>query len=84
MTAVYHRTPAAPMHDGVIGPGYWTVVATRLGNTWRYRDGWDAKQLMAAAETDEIILMHRRVKDGWELVAQLAGPAWRRLQAQRA
>lgn len=84
MTEVYHRTPSAPMHNGVIGPGYWTVVATRFGAIWRYRDGFESKHLIAASATNEIIVMHRRSAEGWQLVAQLAGPAWRRLQERSA
>jgi hypothetical protein len=60
----------------------WTVVATRTGRFWNYRNGHTGAALVAAADADTIVLMHRRAAEGWELVARLAGPAWRRFQAR--
>ena len=88
MTAAYQPTPPAALHiavsAGEITADAWTVVATRTGRFWSYRTGHTGAALVAAADADTIVLMHRRAAAGWELVAQLAGPAWRRFQARRA
>lgn len=89
MTKVYHRAPITPTHNGVIGVGYWTVLATRTGGYWKWRDENDKsteaqEALRARCDANEIILMHRHGAEDWELVAQLAGPAWRRFQARSA
>lgn len=88
MTAAYQPTPPAALHNvvsaGEITADGWTVVATRTGRFWSYRTGYTGAALVAAADADTIVLMHRRAAEGWELVAQLAGPAWRRFQARRA
>lgn len=89
MTApVYQPTLPAATHSVVstseITAEGWTVVATRTGRFWSYRTGHTGAALVAAADADTIVLMHRRAAEGWELVAQLAGPAWRRFQARRA
>lgn len=88
MAGVYQPTPPAALHNVVseyeITADRWTVVATRTGRFWSYRTGYTGAALVAAADADTIVLMHRRAAEGWELVAQLAGPAWRRFQARRA
>lgn len=88
MTAAYQPTSPAATHSAVsageITADGWTVVATRTGRFWSYRTGYTGAALVAAADADTIVLMHRRAAEGWELVAQLAGPAWRRFQARRA
>lgn len=88
MTAAYQPTSPAATHSVVseceITADRWTVVATRTGRFWSYRTGYTGAALVAAADADTIVLMHRRAAAGWELVAQLAGPAWRRFQARRA
>lgn len=87
MAGVYQPATPAALHNVVseceITADAWTVVATRTGRFWNYRDGYTGAALVAAAEADTIVLMHRRAAEGWELVAQLAGPAWRRFQARR-
>lgn len=86
-SAVYQPTASAALHkvviDREITADNWTVVATRTGRFWSYRDGHTSEALLAASDSGAVILMHRRVGRGWELVAQLAGPAWRRFQARR-
>jgi hypothetical protein len=87
MTApVYLSTSPAASHNvvsaGEITADRWTVVATRTGRFWSYRNGHTGAALVAAADADTIVLMHRRAAEGWELVARLAGPVWRRFQAQ--
>ena len=88
MAGVYQPATPAALHNVVseceITADRWTVVATRTGRFWSYRTGYTGAALVAAADADTIVLMHRRAAEGWELVAQLAGPAWRRFQARRA
>ena len=88
MAGVYQPATPAALHNvvsaGEITADAWTVVATRTGRFWSYRTGHTGAALVAAADADTIVLMHRRAAEGWELVAQLAGPAWRRFQARRA
>ncbi len=92
MTAtVYATNPPAASHNVVnvdeINADTWTVIATRTGIYWTWCDDYHSvhahQALRAASDANEIILMHRRIKDGWELVARLSGPAWRRFQARR-
>ena len=90
-SAAYQPTASAALHkvviDREITADNWTVVATRTGIYWTWRDDYHSvpahQALRAASDANEIILMHRRIKDGWELVARLSGPAWRRFQARR-
>lgn len=91
MTAAYQPTSPAATHSvvsaGEITADGWTVIATSTNSRWSYRAGYgsdDARAaLHAASLRNEIVLMHRRIAGGWELVARLAGPAWRRFQARR-
>lgn len=67
-------------------PQQWTPVATRvltgttfLVHAWRW-DDYDPKAVRAAAESGEIVLMHRHAEGRVELVARPAGKGWRKLQ----
>lgn len=91
-TALYQPPASAALHNAVsnteINADRWAVIATNANSRWSYRDDYqsdDARAaLHAASDANTVILMHRRVTDGWELVARLSGPAWRRFQARRA
>ena len=92
MAGVYQPAPPAALHNAVSAPEInahcWTVLATRTGAHWQWRDernkSTEAQQaLRHASDANEIIIMHRRLGKGWELVARLSGPAWRRLQTRR-
>lgn len=93
MAGVYQPATPAALHNAVsareITADAWTVIAKRTGSHWQWCDERDKtpeaqKSLHALSDANHIIIMHRRVGRGWELVAQLAGPAWRRFQARRA
>lgn len=93
MTVKVYQPPAfAALHNVVntheITADKWTALAVRLGRYWKWSDSYSSTEaqqaLRARCDANEIIVMHRRVSGGWELVARLAGPAWRRLQARRA
>lgn len=91
MAGVYQLTPPAALHNSVstteITADKWTVIATSTNSRWSYYGDYGSKDaraaLHAASDANTVILMHRRASDGWELVARLAGPAWRRFQARR-
>lgn len=60
---------------------HWTVIARSASpGNWHFTGGWSSEVALAAAGANEIVLMHRKFPDapGWQLVARLAGPAWRR------
>lgn len=90
-TALYQPPAPAALHKTVsaseITADAWTALATRTGIYWTWRDDYHSaaayKALHAASDANAIILMHRRIEGGWELVARLSGPAWRRFQARR-
>jgi len=59
----------------------WTVIARSASpGHWQFTGGWSSEAARAASDANEIVAMHRRVDLGWQLVARLAGPAWRRFQ----
>lgn len=92
MAGVYQPTPPAALHNAVstteITADKWTALAVRTGRYWRWSDTYSSTEaqqaLRARCDADDIIVMHRRIAGGWELVARLSGPAWRRFQARRA
>jgi hypothetical protein len=52
----------------------WTVIATRppeMGK-WRYEPGYNARNIMVAVDTKRLVTAHKRVANGWQLVAKLA------------
>lgn len=58
----------------------WTVVAHSDGLfSWSFQAGYDGASLRRASQQGDIVVMQRRAAEGWELVAQLAGPAWRKV-----
>lgn len=70
----------------------WTVIAWRpdapldpgLGVRWTWIAGWDSRSMHRRSARDEVIAMQRVTADRRELVARVAGPWWRRLQARFA
>jgi hypothetical protein len=66
----------------------WTTVAHRgltgsgvhAYHVWRWVEGVQVKTLHEDVAADRVILMHRHSPEGVELVARVAGPAWRRLR----
>lgn len=67
----------------------WTVMAERPGTVelggWRWLNPHiDHATLIRMADANDAIVMRRRVGDRMEVVARLAGPAWKRLQARFA
>lgn len=67
-----------------LSPDAWTVVAHRVRSGpvhhWQWEPGVGVKHLQAQSEADAVVLMHRRTPTGVELVARIAGPAWRRMR----
>ena len=79
MTAtVYATNHPAASHNFVnvdeITADKWTVIATRTGIYWTWRDDYHSvhahQALRAASDANEIIIMHRRVGRGWELFSK--------------
>lgn len=65
----------------------WTVMADRPATMtyggWRWRAPWiDHETLMAMADRDDAIVMQRVVGIRRQVVARLAGDAWKRLQTR--
>lgn len=64
----------------------WTVVAketfVRGLRKWQWEEGF-SEDLLFHALRDEIILMHKRNRLHWDLVARLPGVAWQRMAAKR-
>lgn len=58
----------------------WTVIATKPNNSnapriaWRYEPDFNAATVSAAASKNQWVIAHRRVPDGWHLVAKLPQP----------
>ena len=62
----------------------WTVIARNTApGVWIFTGDWTNKSALAASDADDIIMMHRRGEHGWQLVARLAGPAWKHFQKPR-
>jgi len=59
----------------------WTVVMRQpiKSSEWFTEPGHNKHQLVNDAYNDKIILMHRKAGEGWEAVARLPGPYWRRM-----
>ena len=59
----------------------WTVVAhsARLFS-WSFEHGYDGASLLRSSERGDIIMMHRRVSDGFVLCIRPADEAWRKVQ----
>jgi len=62
----------------------WTIVAisSRPG-FWDYEPGVTVKELLREAHNEVVLLMHRKARGGWVLVARLAPPAWRHVKRWR-
>lgn len=65
----------------------WTVMADRPADVnfggWRWLNPYlDHRTLMRMAEWNDAVVMRRIVGDRMEVVARLAGPAWKRLQTR--
>ena len=55
----------------------WTVIATKPSDEnspiirWRYEPGFNAGEVFAAVDGKRLIVAHKRVPNGWHLVAKL-------------
>ena len=59
----------------------WTVVAHSAGLfSWSFEHGYDGASLRRSSERGDIIMMHRRVSDGFVLCIRPADEAWRKVQ----
>ena len=59
----------------------WTVVAHSAGPfSWSFEHGYDGASLRRSSERGDIIVMHRRVSDGFVLCIRPADEAWRKVQ----
>lgn len=79
--------PFTPGQPGSLKTTEWTVVATRprAGKqelVWSYIAPFTEENLQAKSDESVIIVMHRARGAKTELLARLATPSWRRLQAQ--
>jgi len=62
----------------------WTVIArSEKPGRWQWSQGWAPGMAQSYAAEDRIVMMHRKAPTGWDLVARLAGPAWRKFQRRR-
>lgn len=61
----------------------WTIIArSSVPGHWHWTGGHTPDAARKDSDANKIIMMHRRTPHGWELVARLTGPAWRRWQAK--
>ena len=59
----------------------WTVVAHSAGLfSWSFEHGYDGASLRRSSERGDIIVMQRRVSDGFLLCIRPADAAWRKVQ----
>jgi hypothetical protein len=66
---------------------HWTVVATSRPGThtreWVFHYGFNRIHIASAAQSENVILMHRRDGDDWQLVARHPCAHWRKVQQWR-
>ena len=59
----------------------WTVVAHSAGLfSWSFQAGYDGASLRRASQQGDIVVMQRRVADGFVLCVRPADKAWRKVQ----
>lgn len=61
-------------------PDKWTIIATSdTPGRWKFQPGHTSTDAMDRAKCGEWIVMHRKADGGWQLLARLSSPAWRKL-----